>query len=89
MYDYFTEELLKCPDLPEREDVRKIVVDFVDYLTGKQTIFQCMRLAEEIRKYGGSPNPPLDYKAEYLRRLEAHTRDRINSLKMVGIQHHS
>lgn len=84
MYDYFTEELLKCPDLPEREDVRKIVVDFVDYLTGKQTIFQCMRLAEEIRKYGGSPNPPLDYKAEYLRRLEAHTRDRINSLKNGG-----
>ena len=45
--------------------------DFVTKLTGKQTIYQMMRLAEEIRARGGEPADPQDYKAEYHGRLMA------------------
>jgi len=46
-----------------------LVRDFVTELTGKQTIYQMMRLAEEIRARGGKPRAPEDYKAEYHDRL--------------------
>lgn len=46
-------------------DITALVRDFVTQLTGKQTIYQMMRLAEEIRLRGGEPRDPLDYKAEY------------------------
>lgn len=81
MYEYFTEEILKSPDAPEQEKVEIIVKDFVDYLTGKQTIFQCIHLAEEISKYGGIPKEPLEYKTEYLIRLNEHIKIRIDNLK--------
>jgi phosphoglycolate phosphatase-like HAD superfamily hydrolase len=46
-------------------DITALVRDFVTQLTGKQTIYQMIRLAEEIRLRGGAPRAPLDYKAEY------------------------
>ncbi len=42
---------------------------FVMELNGKQTIYQMIRLAEEIRRRGGAPQDPLDYKQTYHRRL--------------------
>jgi phosphoglycolate phosphatase len=53
----------------------------VDTLTGKQTIFQCIRLAEEVSKRGGKPLKPGDYKNEYLRRLNIHISNRIAALE--------
>ncbi len=38
-------------------------------LTGKQTIYQMIRLAEEIEKRGGQPEDPLTWKNEYHERL--------------------
>ena len=46
-----------------------LVVEFVDRLTGKQTIYQMIQLSEEIEKRGGTPKAPLAYKDEYNRRL--------------------
>ena len=46
-----------------------LVVEFVDRLTGKQTIYQMIQLSEEIEKRGGTPKEPLAYKDEYNRRL--------------------
>jgi phosphoglycolate phosphatase len=46
-----------------------LVRDFVTRLTGKQTIYQMMRLADEVRSRGGVPREAQDYKAEYHRRL--------------------
>jgi len=43
--------------------------DFVTRLTGKQTIYQMMALADEIKLRGGVPRDPPDYKAEYHDRL--------------------
>ena len=84
MYDYFKEELQKCPEAPEAAEAERVIIDFVDMLTGKQTIFQCMQLYREIKKYGGVPKEPLEYKKEYLRRLMEHINDRQNALRAGG-----
>ncbi len=47
------------------EELERIVVEFVDRLTGKQTIYQMIQLCEEIEKRGGVPKPPLEYKDLY------------------------
>ena len=52
-----------------QEQLETLVVEFVDRLTGKQTIYQMIQLGEEIAKRGGVPKEPLDYKDEYNRRL--------------------
>ena len=63
-----------------RETLEAIVVEFVDRLTGKQTIYQMMQLAEEIEKRGGEPKEPLDYKDEYNNRLLPIVEQRIANL---------
>jgi phosphoglycolate phosphatase len=45
--------------------IEALVRDFVGELTGKQTIYQMMRLAEELESRGGRPLDPSEYKAEY------------------------
>ncbi len=71
MIPYFCEEVAATPigKTESPEDIKACVTDFVDLLTGKQTIYQCIRLAEEIEKHGGKPEDPMVYKNEYLRRL--------------------
>lgn len=71
MIPYFCEEFFNSvPDRKENdEEVLKLVTDFVDELTGKQTIFQCMQLKTEIESRGGTAKEAMDYKNEYLRRL--------------------
>ncbi len=51
------------------EELRRIVLAFVMELTGKQTIYQMIRLAEEVGKRGGIPDDPLAYKRRYHDRL--------------------
>jgi phosphoglycolate phosphatase-like HAD superfamily hydrolase len=55
--------------------------EFVTRLTGKQTVYQMIELAERIRRRGGEPADPIDYKHEYLDRLEERIRDRITGLE--------
>lgn len=43
--------------------------EFVMELTGKQTVYQMIRLADEVRKRGGQPKDPLEYKQIYHDRL--------------------
>jgi len=45
--------------------ITALVRNFVTELTGKQTIYQMIRLAEEIRLRGGAPADPQTYKDEY------------------------
>ncbi len=47
------------------EELTKLANDFIMELNGKQTIYQMMRLAEEITKRGGTPKDPLEYKHQY------------------------
>lgn len=55
MIPYFTEVLSALNTGESPEALRALVADFVDKLTGKQTIFQCMRLDEEVQNGAGQP----------------------------------
>ena len=81
MIPYFTEVLTEAAPERDPDEVSRTVTDFVDILTGKQTIFQCQRLAEEVLKSGGKPADPYDYKREYLRRLTERIAGRLSSLQ--------
>ncbi len=61
--------------------LHEVVDDFVTRLTGKQTIYQMIQLAEEIAKRGGTPKEPLEYKYIYLERLWERIKHRVEGLK--------
>jgi phosphoglycolate phosphatase len=61
--------------------IERIVGDFVDELTGQQTIFQMIRLCEEIAARGGQPDDPAVYKKEFHDRLLAHIAGRVERLE--------
>ena len=83
MKGYFYEELMKAPGaLNESEESLKACVDeFVDVNTGKQTIYQCICLVEEINKRGGIPLDAQEYKDEYQRRLLEEINYRLKGLE--------
>ena len=49
--------------------LHQLALEFVMQLNGKQTIYQMIRLAEEVRKRGGTPEEPIEYKRMYHDRL--------------------
>ena len=61
--------------------LRACIDELVDGLTGKQTIYQCIALAEEIARRGGTPEDPQVYKDEYSRRLMEEISGRIRGLE--------
>ena len=58
MIPYFCELLKETGTSETDEEIRQTVRRFVTDLTGKQTIFQCIRLNEEIEKRGGRQRSP-------------------------------
>src|SRR5689334_6192376 len=46
-------------------DLTTAVEDFVMRLNGRQTIYQMIQLADEVRRRGGTPLEPLAYKNRY------------------------
>ena len=87
MVPYFIDELGKAPGAKDfsDEEISYKVRDFVTVLTGKQTIYQCIRLAEEITALGGKPEDPQVYKDEYQARLLKHIDDRLTGLENGSI----
>ncbi len=83
MTPYFADELYNTPKGREMpyEEVELTCREFITLLTGKQTIYQCIRLAEEIAAYGGRPQDPQTYKDEYQRRLLKKIDDRLKGLE--------
>ena len=63
------------------QELRALVEDFVGRLTGKQTIYQMIELAEQVRRRGGTPLDPLEYKKTYLTLLWERIKDRIEELR--------
>ena len=59
----------------------EICSEFVMELTGKQTIYQMIRLAEEVKIRGGTPLEPLAYKADYSNRLMKQIESRREKLR--------
>jgi phosphoglycolate phosphatase len=62
-------------------ELRLVVEEFVGRLTGRQTIYQMIELAENIAKRGGRPLDPLEYKKIYLDRLWVKIEHRIDDLR--------
>ena len=70
MVPMMVEALEECDTDESPAQLEALVKDFVDQLTGKQTIYQMIRLAEEVDKRGGAPDEPLEYKARYYEKLQ-------------------
>ncbi len=81
MIPYFVEVLMNTPEHEDEAGIEEVVRDFVTRLTGKQTIYQCFALADEVKKRGGVPLEALEYKHEYLRRLWVRIEHRVAGLK--------
>ena len=61
--------------------LRTVVEDFVWKLTGKETIYQMIALADAVKERGGTPLEPLVYKKMYLDRLWTRICDRVEELR--------
>ena len=75
-------EVLQRTGTDESPDqLNRLTHDFVSELTGKQTIYQMIRLAEEVEQRGGEACDPAVYKQEYHQRLMTHISSRRNDLR--------
>ncbi len=81
MVPLMVEVLLQTPRCEPRAELERFVEELVTVTTGQQTIFQMMRLADEVRKRGGQPQAPSAYKQEYLRRLWEHIKGRVRAVE--------
>jgi phosphoglycolate phosphatase-like HAD superfamily hydrolase len=63
------------------EELTAAVEDFVMRLNGRQTIYQMMQLADEVRRRGSRPLEPLAYKHRYHNLLMARIRGRLGALE--------
>ena len=73
MTSHCVSELSKTPAREDRATLERICGDFILELTGHQTIYQMIRLADEVARRGGVASEPLEYKWQYL----DHLRDKI------------
>ncbi len=79
-------EILRALNTGEsEEELRGAVTEYVARLTGKQTIYQMIELAEQVRRRGGVPRAPLQYKRLYHQRLWKHIRHRVEDLRSGAI----
>ena len=81
MVPMMIECLLELNTGESEQDLTDTVGDYVARLTGKQTIYQMIELADQIRQRGGQPLEPLEYKRMYLSRLDDKIRDRVEGLR--------
>ncbi len=85
MVPMMVETLGECNTGETEAQLTRIVADFVDRLTGKQTIYQMIRLSEEVLKRGGAPPDPVACKHRYHERLNGHIRGRIHGLRSNAV----
>lgn len=78
--------LMQTPAYESRPGIEKIVRTYVSDMTGKQTIYQMIRLAEEIKKRGGTAQEPLAYKNQYHDLLMRRISERLDGLRSGELQ---
>jgi phosphoglycolate phosphatase len=61
--------------------LREVVHEFVWRLTGKETIYQMMEFADNVRSRGGHALEPIEYKKMYLDLLWVKIRGRVEELR--------
>ena len=80
MVPMMLEVLGECRSGESEAQLLELIKGFVDQLTGKQTIYQMIRLAEEVEARGGTPLDPKEYKRRYHELLEPLARRRLAGL---------
>ncbi len=80
MIPMMVEHLARTPAAENRQELGRKVEEFVMRQNGKQTIYQMIQLAEEIKKRGGTPLDPLEYKHEYHEKLWQRISKRVDGL---------
>lgn len=87
MIPYFAEELLNTPGGKARgyDALEALAREFIFLHTGRQTIYQCIALAGEITRLGGTPLDPQAYKDEYHARLLRRIDGRLKGLEQGSI----
>jgi phosphoglycolate phosphatase-like HAD superfamily hydrolase len=66
MVPMMVEELLAANSGESEQELTEIVEEYVGRLTGRQTIYQMIEFAEQLKKRGRKPKDPVDYKHQYL-----------------------
>lgn len=75
-------EILRETGTSESEtELFAAVEDFVMRLNGRQTIYQMIQLADEVRRRGGQPSLPLEYKHRYHDLLMKRIQGRLENLQ--------
>lgn len=67
------------------QELSAIVEEFVGRLTGKQTMYQMIELANQVELRGGKPLDPLVHKKRYLALLHEKIRDRLEELRTGAV----
>jgi phosphoglycolate phosphatase-like HAD superfamily hydrolase len=62
-------------------ELRAVIEDYVWRLTGLETVYQTIELANQVKLRGGTPLDPLVYKHRYLDRLSHVIKDRVEGLR--------
>ncbi len=81
MIDMGVELLSQTPRHESEPELRRLVVDLVDRLTGQQTIYQMLQLAAEIEQRGGPCRDAADYKRLFAARLQSRIDQRLAALR--------
>jgi phosphoglycolate phosphatase len=81
MVPMMVEELARLKSGESETELESIVREFVDRLTGKQTIYQMIELVRQMELRGGSPEDPLAYKRQYLELLAAKIEHRLEEVR--------
>jgi phosphoglycolate phosphatase len=81
MFPMMVQVLMETGTAESEAELSAKVEEFVMRLNGRQTIYQMIQLAEEVKKRGGTAKNPLEYKHEYHERLMARIRGRLSALE--------
>jgi phosphoglycolate phosphatase-like HAD superfamily hydrolase len=81
MIPMMVEELRRTGTAETDAELHAAVEEFVMRLNGRQTIYQMIQLADEVRRRGGTAREPLDYKHRYHDLLMARIEGRLADLR--------
>lgn len=82
MVPMMVEELAGLKSGESETEIESVVREFVDRLTGKQTVYQMIELGRQVELRGGLPKDPLVYKRQYLDLLGASIEHRLEAVRM-------
>ena len=81
MIPMMVEVLRETATQESESELTAAVEEFVMRLNGRQTIYQMIQLADEVRRRGGQPREPLEYKHRYHDLLMQRIKNRLADLE--------